>query len=114
LTPSKSAAAEAAVLEEFPAAAGTKISPAEFFVQFFVAVDDAAAAFHFRLRRIAPAAFAERFKMRLVERSVDRQSHRVGSRPFAWDTKPFEKENILKPDTRRRHAKTARVRRSKI
>jgi len=97
LTPSKAAAAEAAVLEEPSAVAGTEIAPAEFFAQLFVAVDDAAAALHLGFRGIPAAAFAEPFKMRLVEWSVGRRSCRVGRRAVAWDTVPFSKNRTKVP-----------------
>jgi hypothetical protein len=62
LTPSKSTSWQAATFESFIAAARTQVVTTELFLQQFVTMHDANAAFHVRLRREAPASLAHRLK----------------------------------------------------
>ena len=64
---------------------------------------DPAAAFYLRFRRI-PAALAEPFKMRRVERGVRCRSRRTGNLAVVWDTGPFVKSSLPA-----RHAEGQRI-----
>lgn len=77
------------MFEDSAAATRTEIVAAEFLAQLFVAMHDAAAAFHFAFGRIAATAFAEPLKMRRLERRVRGRSRRLSNLAVAWDTGPF-------------------------
>jgi hypothetical protein len=60
--PSKSARFEAAPLETLARSAGAQVVSAELLGQFLIAVDDAQASPHLRLRRESPSPLAHRLE----------------------------------------------------
>jgi len=70
LTPSKAASIQATAFESNIASAGAGIVSAEFFLEQFVAMDDAGAAFDVGFRRKSSSTFTHGFEKRIRRNGV--------------------------------------------